>query len=86
MSLAISAAHGEPCWVTKYYQLLLSMGVPGILASDHHQLTIRPTCLHATRLCWILRLLAKRGPWLSGEGGAELRRRSKSDESTSWKP
>ncbi len=40
MSLAISAAHRDAYWVTGYYELLRSMGVPGdtldrIVINDH---------------------------------------------------
>ena len=82
MSLAISAAHGDAYWVTGYYQLLLSMGVPGdtldrIVIDDHQaDLSTRDQALLD-----FARKLAKRGPWLSGEDIAELRSRGLSDES-----
>jgi uncharacterized peroxidase-related enzyme len=83
MSLAISAAHGDAYWVTGYYQLLLSMGVPGdtldrIVIDDHRaDLSTRDQALLD-----FARKLAKRGPWLSGDDIAELRsRRGLSDES-----
>jgi hypothetical protein len=76
MSLAISAAHGDAYWVTGYYQLLRSMGVPGDTLGSS-SMTTRTTCLRATRLCWILRASSQRG----GEDIAELRSRRLSDES-----
>ena len=82
ISLAISAAHGDAYWVTGYYQLLLSMGVPGdtldrIIINDHQaDMSTRDQALLD-----FARKLAKRGPWLSGEDIAELRSRGLSDES-----
>jgi RNA polymerase sigma-70 factor (ECF subfamily) len=82
MSLAISAAHGDAYWVTGYYQLLRSMGVPGdtldrIVINDHQaDLATRDQALLD-----FARKLAKRGPWLSGEDIAELRSLRLSDES-----
>jgi hypothetical protein len=76
MSLAISAAHGDAYWVTGYYQLLRSMGVPGDTLGSS-SMTTSTTCLRATRLCWILRASSQRG----GEDIAELRSRRLSDES-----
>ena len=76
MSLAISAAYGDAYWVTGYYQLLRSIGVPGdtldrIVINDHQaDLSTRDQALLD-----FARKLAKRGPWLSGEDIAELRSR-----------
>jgi hypothetical protein len=62
MSLAISAAHGDDYWVTGYYQLLRSTGVPGdtldrIVVNDHQaDLSTRDQALLD-----FARKLAKRG-------------------------
>jgi uncharacterized peroxidase-related enzyme len=82
MSLAISAAHGDAYWVTGYYQLLRSRGVPGdaldrIVINDHQD----DPSTRDQALLDFARKLAKRGPWLSGEDIAELRSRRLSVES-----
>ena len=61
MSLAISAAHGAPTGSPGITNCCAQRECRGIRSIGSSSMTTRPTCLHATRLCWILRANSRRG-------------------------
>ena len=82
ISLAASAAYGNEYWVTGYRQLLRSVGIPDDtldqIVAAFHQAGLSTA---DTALLNFTRKVAQRGPWLSGEDVAELRRQRINDES-----